>query len=195
VTTSERNALNERLDHLRDTVSFEVFKRRAIANRVQRQWQDQMFEEQDLRGAQLDAIMSNYDYGLWDQFIITPDQRLALRDALASVPRLRADLTRQADALGTSVMKHLGADARRRIAEIRCWIIDAIEHHDALEFYECRKLLVDAVHQLEYMLTHLPQNDRPSRNRLEYDDLLRQRVQQVATSLRGHVHDLREVAS
>lgn len=191
----QRNALNERVEHLRDMVPFEVFVRRAVANRVHKQWANQLREEQELRRAQLDTILGDYEYELWRQYIITPQQRIELRDALAKVPHgVRADLTRQSVVLGTE-MRRLGAEPRRRIAEIRCWIIDAIEHFDAREFYECRKLLVDAVHQLEFMLTHFPQNDRPSRRQMEYDHNLRARVQAVAASLRGHVADLREVSA
>jgi hypothetical protein len=196
VSIDQRRALEARLDHLREMVPFEVFMRRAIANRVHLQWANQFAEEQDLRRERLEGILGDYDYELWRRHIITPQQRIEMRDALAKVPTgVRADLTRQSAVLGDGVMRHLGADPRRRVAEVRCWIIDAIDHLDALEFYECRKLLVDAVHQLEFMLTHLPQNDRPSRNRLEFDYPLRERVQAVANSLRGHVSDLREVAS
>jgi hypothetical protein len=196
MSIDQRRALDERLAHLRETVPFEVYARRAVANRVHKQWFDQTDEERALRRVQLETILDDYDYELWRRFIATPEQRLELRDLLAKVPTgVRADLTRQSAALGDGVMRHLGAEPRRRIAEIRCWIVDAIDHLDALEFYECRKLLVDAVHQLEYMLSHLPQNDRPSRNRLEFDYPLRARVQAVANSLRGHVNDLREVSS
>lgn len=196
MTIDQRRALDERLVHLRETVPFSVVMRRAIANRVYKQWFDRVAEEGDLRHEQLEGILGDYDYELWRRHIITPQQRLELRDAVAMVPpAVRADLMRCSGALGDGVMRHLGADSRRRVAEIRCWIIDAVEHLDALEFYECRKLLADAVHQLEFMLTHLPQNDRPSRRQLEFDLPLRHRVQSVANSLRGHVNGLREVST
>ena len=192
----QRTALNERIEHLRATMTFEQFLRRAIANRVQTQWSNQVAEESDRRRAVLDAIMSDYDYEVAQRYIVTPEQRLLVRDALGHVPSaIRAELTHQSELLGTQVMSHLGADPRRRMAEIRCWIIDAVADLDALDFYGCRELLAKAVHQLEFMLNHLPQNDRPSRNRLEYDHLLRERVQQIAQALRRHVRELRDVAA
>lgn len=182
--------LNDHLDRLRSSFNLDVYIRHAQLVALHAQWVGEVEETEHAWHDRADTILSERDAFLIRRHILTDTDRAAVREALAKIPRgLRAELDLQDDRLGR-VQSELGAEPRRRIAEIRCWLHDSMRHIDALEFYEARKLLADAVHQLEFMLDHLPQNDRPSRNRLEFDRMLRERVRTVASDLRRHVRVL-----
>lgn len=184
------STLDDRIAHLRLSYNREAYIRRAQLVAIYDQWRrDMESAEHDWRD-RAESIMSERDAHLIRKYILTEADRRAVREAIAKIPPgIRAELELQQDRLGR-VQAVLGAEPRRRIAEVRCWVHDAMGFLDELNFYQARALLADAVHQLEFMLDHLPQNDRPSRNRLEFDRLLRERVQVVVKDLRQHVRAL-----
>ena len=111
------------------------------------------------------------------------------------VAEIRANLERLQHLCKSDVYRHLGAEHRRRVCEVRCWIIDAVEAIDNADFHEARRLVVDAEEQLGYLLTSRPQNHRPSQTRFEFDPQLRDRTLRIVMALRTAVVQLRPLAN
>jgi hypothetical protein len=184
------------LDQLRQRFNLDVFIRRAVATKLHNAWLDDHMSEQADRVERLETIMTSRDFELIKRHLLTPRERTLVRAALARVPeRIRADLDMQQYRLRTEVYGHLGAEPRRRVAEVRCWLLDAIEFLDEMNFYEARRLIVNAEHSLSFLVSSRPQNDKPSRNRMEFDHLLRERTQRVCDALKRDAIALREVAA
>jgi hypothetical protein len=191
MTTTEQEPY---LEELKVRFSLDAFVRRAIANKLHHAWLDEHLAEQDARISRLEAIMPGRDYEMARRRLLTAKQLVAVRDLVKRVPdTVRLDLDRQQYKLATEVYIHLGAEPRRRVCEVRCWLIDAIERLDELNFDQALHLVVEAERSLSFMLTSHPQNDRPSRNRMEFDHLLRERTQRVVSALRADAAALGEV--
>jgi hypothetical protein len=190
------NRIDARTADVASRFTLEAFTRRAIAEKVNSQWALSLRAEQSDRADRVETMMATSDYNFARRYLLTPVQRDKVRDAVAAVPNnIRSDLELQSTRLATGVYKHLAAEQRRRFAEIRCMLTDALMYLDALEFSECRRLLADAVHAIEYMLSNQPDTDRPSRLRVHRDTHLRELLNVIARHLRADVTALREVAT
>jgi hypothetical protein len=184
------------LDGLRIRYTLQAFTRRAVADKLHYAWVDTNMSEQADRVERLETIMSSTDFALAGQHLLEPIDRATVMNKLDQVPaNLRADLDAQQYRLKSDVYRHLGAEHRRRVCEVRCWIIDAIEAIDMLDFHEARRLVVDAEHQLGYLMTSRPQNHRPSQTRFEFDRQLRERTLRIVMALRTAVVQLRPLAN
>lgn len=194
--TTQSERIEARAAEVRARFTLDAYIRRAIADQVNSQWALSVRAEQADRADRAETMMSTDDYHFAKRFMLTPVERDKVRDALAAVPvNIRSDLELQASRLATGVYKHLAAEQRRRFAEIRCMLADAVTYLDALEFHECRRQLADAVHAIDYMLSNQPDTDRPSRLRVHRDTHLRELLAVIARHLRADVTALREVAA
>jgi len=170
---------------LRERFDLSTYTRRAIANKINDQWALSARAEQADRADRMEAIMSSTDFYAMRR-ILTPVERDKVRDALAEVPNnIRSDLELQASQLRTQVYAHLGTEHRRRMAEVRCYISDAIDSLDALEFWEAKRLIAEAEHAINYLLARRTEAERPVRRKIETDLMLRERLTKVARHLRA----------
>jgi hypothetical protein len=181
------------IDHLvalRERYDLSTYIRRAVANQINDQWALSARAEQADRADRMEAIMPSTDFYAMRR-ALTNVERDKVRDALAEVPtNIRSDLELQASTLRTQVYAHLGTEHRRRIAEVRCMIGDAIESLDMLEFWETRRLVADAAHAIDFLLTRHTEADRPVRRKIETDHMLRERLGKVARHLRADANAL-----
>jgi len=170
---------------LRERFDLPTYIRRAIANKINDQWALSARAEQADRADAMEAIMPSTEFYAMRR-ILTPVERDKVRDALAEVPNnIRSDLESQAGVLRTSVYAHLGTEQRRRIAEVRCMISDALAMLDGLEFWEAKRLIAEAEHAINFLLTRHTEAERPVRRKLETDHMLRERLSKVAQHLRA----------
>jgi hypothetical protein len=193
--TTQRERIEATATDVRSRFTLDAYIRRAIAEQINSQWALSLRAEQADRADRAETMMSTFDYHFAKRYLLHPAERDKARAALAAVPtNIRSDLELQASRLATGVYRHLGAEERRRMAEVRCMLADAIMHLDALEFSECKRQIVDADHAINYLLSAARNADRATRRKLETDTLLRERLNVVSRHLRADAAALRSVA-
>ena len=194
--STRQDQLESMAADVRSRFTLDAFVRRAVAEQINSQWALSLRAEQADRSDRMETMMSTSDFNFARRYLLSEVERSKVREALAAIPtNIRGDLEVQQTRLRSEVYRHLGAEQRRRCAEIRCMIADAIEALDELEFYDCRRLLVDADHAIGFMLDQSVNADRIGRRKLADDARLRQQMALVGQHLRADAKALSGVVA